>query len=444
MKIIIAGAGEVGRSCAEVFAAAGHDVLVIDRRAPRLRDLSDTLDVSTMVGHAGDPSLLIRAGADRCDLFVAATSIDEVNILAASIARGLGAGMVIARAHHSAFHGGEHLDLLAHFRIDHLVFPERLTALEIVGALRDPGVQAVRRFAGEQVEMEQLTVAEDAPAVGTPLRSLRLPEGARVGVVVRQAHAFLPGPDTVLHPNDTITLVAAADVFEKAAAVFSTAKARARRVVISGGTAMGVWLARALSGSQMQVRLFEPDEARATELAEKLPHVTVLAADPTSPSVFEEEAIGSADAFVALGAHEEDNVLAALLAKSRGVRQTIAVLEESTYLDLVRQLGIDRVYSPRLVAAREIQMLADPRPVKPIADLIPDVAAVYEIRPRRNAPGLDRPLKDLGLPEGCVIIAIQRARRVRVPRATDTIQSGDVVVAIAPLTAEKTLRRLFT
>jgi trk system potassium uptake protein TrkA len=442
MNIIIAGGGQVGRHVAEVLAADGHNVTLIDQSPGVLTKVGESLDIRTLVGHAARAELLLEAGADDADLLVAATNADEINLLSASIAKGLGTAKTIARVHHSSYHNRLGLDYADHLRIDHLVAPEFLTSLEIVGVLRDPGAQAVEHFARGQVELERLTVDDRAPAVGKLLRGLTFPGRARVGTVTRDAQAFIPNGDTVLQAGDVITLIGQTETFAKARTMFRTAQPARQRVVIMGGTPMAVWLARALAGRLFAVRIFEMHGPRAHELAAKLPHTTVLQADPIDPLVFDDENIAEADALVTLTGDDERNILAALQAKSMGVARTVAVIQQPTYLKLIEQLGIDRAFSPRVVATREIVRLCQTRPVEPVATLA-EGAALYELRVAPNADVIGKPLVELGLPAGCVLIAIQRGEDIRFPGPHDELEPNDAVVAVARSDLTGTLKERF-
>jgi len=443
MDIVIVGAGEVGRQAAELLSGAGHNVTLVDRSAQVLAVVEDSFDVRVLRAAATEADALRQAGADTCDLLVAATDSDEINLLCASIGKALGAGKVVARVHHSAYYVGRGLDYARHFGIDQLICPEHLTALEIAGVLRNPGAIWIEHLARGKVELQRLAVDARADVIGVPLRELRL-RAARVATVEREGRAFIAGADTVLRHGDIVTLIGEARAFEATCRRFQTQRPEAHHVVIMGGSAMGVWLARALQSRHFSVRLFETDRARAEELSGKLEHVTVIQADPTDPLVFADERIDSADAFVALTYDDEHNILAAVQAKSKGVARTIAVLARPTYLNLIERVGIDRAFCPRIVAGREILRIVRSGPVRLMASLAEGVAGVFEIRPHPASKALGVPLSRIRLPRDCMIAAIQRGETVTVPGGEDHIEADDTVVAIAPHEHDKKLRKLFS
>lgn len=444
MNIIICGAGEVGRHAAEVLADVGSSITIIDRDAGKLAELEQLLDVRSLIGNAAQADVLIEAGVDKADLFLAATNIDEINLLSASIAKGVGARRCIARVHHSAYFEKRGLDYDRYLGIDELLCPEYVTAVAIAQTLRSPGALAVERFARGQVEMQQLPISTDAPAVGKPLLALDMPRRARVASIDRGGTAFLPDGQTEVAAGDIVTLIADVDVFAKAAKLFDPDAGRRRRVIILGGTSMGVWLCRALQSRMFSVRLIEADRARAEELAAKLDWVTVLCADLEDTSILEDERTDQADAFVALMKDDESNLLAAAHAKSLGAKTAFAVLQRPTYQHLLSHVGIDRAFSPRALAVGQIMQMIEDEPVRVLAELAHGIADVYEVRvPKAATNVIDKPLRELRFPAKMMVAAIQRGDDAHVPSADDAIAAGDTVIFIGPGGMQKQLKAVF-
>ena len=207
---------------------------------------------------------------------------------------------------------------------------------------------------------------------------------------------------------------------------------------------MGVWLCRALRSRMFSVRLFETDRDRCQELAEKLPWVTVLSADPTEPSVLEEENVEQADAIVALTGDDEHNILVAARGKSLGARCAVCVLQRPTYLHLLTHVGIDRAFSPRDTAVSQIERLIRNKSVEHLATLAQGVADISEVRvTAKDRQVIDRPLRDVRLGYKIIVAAIQRNGRVFIPGASDAIAAGDTVVLIGPAKLDKKLKKLF-
>ncbi|WP_432797329.1 Trk system potassium transporter TrkA [Poriferisphaera sp. WC338] len=444
MNIIICGAGEVGRHSAEVLATARNNITVIDESATKLAELDEVMDVRSLLGNGTQADVLLEAGCAKADLFIAATSSDEINLLAASIAKGVGATKTIARIHHSAFFEGRGFEYAKHLGIDHMVCPEYTTALAIASTLRNPGALAVEQFAKGMVEMQQLPVSEDAKVIGKKLREVVLPGPARVTAIERKGIASIPEADTVIGAGDVVTIIGEAKSFDKIRRVFQTEAARRRRVMIMGGSTQSVWLCRALKNRGFTVRLFEADRSRAEELSEKLNWVTVIHADAVNTDALQEERVDLADAFVGMTEDEETNILAAARAKSMGAAQAMAVLQRPTYLHLLEHIGIDKAFSPRGTAVTEVLRLLEAGPVRRLGSLSEGIAEIYEIEVTGTAVKIiGSQLKDIKFPKHCLIAAIQRDEDVFVPTADSKILEGDTVIAVAPSQSRNELRRMF-
>ena len=444
MNVLICGAGSVGGHAAEVLGARGHSVTIIDRQAERLAALEETLDVRILRGSGTHADTLLEAGCAKADLFIAATESDEINLLSASIASGLGADRTIARVHHSAYFELRGIDYATHLGIDHLVCPDFTTAVAIAQTLRNPGALAVERFARGRIEMQQLPVSDDAAAIGKRLTEVGLPGAARVASVERDGTAFIPDGDTVVQRGDVVTLICDVSVFDRARRLIHTASQKRKRVMVMGGSPLAVWLCRQLRSRAFSVRLYEADRGRATELAAKLDWVTVFQTDPADPAAWDEEHLEQADAFVSLSGSDEHNILAAARARSAGTRMAIAVLQQPTYLHLLTHVGIDKAFSPRVTAVTQIQQMLDPGPVRRLATLAENIADVFEVRvPASVKKIVQKPLREVRFPPKTIVAAIQRGDDVHVPGADDWIAIGDTVVVIAPSQNEKQLRQLF-
>ena len=443
MNILIAGAGEVGRHSAQVLSSSGHQITLIDRNAEKLDSVGEALDVRTLAGSVTQADTLIAGGIDKADLFIAATDADQTNMLSASFAKALGAQRAIARVHHRVFHERVPLDYAAHFNVDWLVCPEHLTSLAIAGVLRDPALQAIEHFARGRIVMERIEVGDTADVVGRSLKELALPNGVRIGTVSRQGRSIVPNAHTVLNGGDQVTLVGTTKQLDKLLPMLRRDQQQKQKIVIFGGSPTSVWLARGLDKRFFKTRLYVNDRARAEELSEKLEGTTVLDADPTDPAIFEEENIGDADAFVGATSDDEDNILGALQASHLGVKRVMVVVSRFAHHTLIEGLGIDHVFSPRIIASRAIEQLAVRQTIHEIARLDEHGTGVYELDVGPESRVTGKTVKDLQLPPGVLLIAVERGDEVRVPGPDDTLQADDTVIAIAHQDLSKKLRTLF-
>jgi trk system potassium uptake protein TrkA len=443
MNIIICGSGDVGSHAAEHLASMRHSITVIDLNAGRLRAIGDALDVRTLQGNCAEATVLREAQVQRADMLVAATNVDEVNLLTACVAKGLGAAKCIARVHHSAFFAQRGMNYQQHLNIDRLICPEYSTALSIARRLRNPVAMVIEDFARGAVEMQQFKVKKSASAVGKSLRELVLPRGARLTAITRKGGTFIPEAATAIEPGDTIVLVANADVFNDARRLFHREEIRRRKVVLMGGGPMSVWLCRTLHDRNFSIRLFVDDRERAEVLAEKLDWVTVLQGDPTDRVVFDEEHLANADAFIALEDDDEANIISGVVAKARGVPEVITVVQRTQYLDVVFDIGVDSVFSPRTEAAREIEGVLDDRPIRYLGSLAEGVVDLLQIRVGEGAMVTGKRLREVKLSPEWVVAAIQHDQLAHVPGPDDTFDEGDVVLVLGRRGNEDKLRKIF-
>ncbi|NOG53356.1 MAG: Trk system potassium transporter TrkA [Planctomycetes bacterium] len=444
MNIIVCGAGQVGSHVSDVLATAGHNITVIDKDPQRLSAIADALDVATLCGNCATAEVLRRAEAHAASLVIAATESDEVNLLCGSVAKALGAGSTIVRVHHQTFFQQRGLDYSRHLDIDHLICPEHSTALAIASTLRNPGALAIENFAKGQIEMQEFEAGAGAPGLDKRLSTVSLPSGVRLAAISRSGEAFLPAADSVVSAGDRVVLVGNAETFSQAKKLFQTEKTKRRKVVLMGGPAMAVWLSRALHSREYAIRLFEIDRDRAEVLADKLDWVTVICADPTDQDVAEEEHFDQVDVFVAMTGDDEHNIIGGATAKHMGAREAIAVVRKPTLWRLVESVGIDRSYSPRTVAAKEIIRFIDTGPIRHIASLAEGFIEVYWVRVGAKAEVVGKPLRDLKLSPNWVVACVQHGPDVAVPGAGQILQAGDAALVIGRHGQEKHLRRLFT
>ena len=432
------------RTSAESLHTNGHSVTVIDTDPQRLRDVEDTMDVATLLGNAADAAILREARADAAEMVVAATDSDEVNLLTASLGKAMGATKSVARVHDVNFYQQEDLDYRTHLGIDQLMCPEFATAMTIARKLRMPSAKAVENFARGQIEMQEFTASENGSAIGKRLLDVRFPPGSRLALIRRKGEAYIPEATSVVSPGDSLILVGNAEVFEDARRLFFAEKGPRKRIVIMGGPTMAVWLCRALNNRSFSIRLFEKDRQRAEELADRLDWVTVISADPTERSVFDEERIGQADVFISMLGSDEANIIAGVLAKTRGVETVVTVVQQSKYLDVIYDIGVDDAYSTRHVAASEIDAELDVRPLRKLGSLAEGSVDVYRVRIGAEAAAVGKALRELQLAPDWVVAGIQRKGDTHVPGADDVIEAHDTVLVVGKQGQENTLKKLLT
>ena len=443
MNIIVCGSKKIGAHAARVLASEGANVTVVDDKQSSLDALAETLDVAIVFGQPADAQILTLAGAADADVVIAATDSDEVNLLCASTASYLGADRTLAMVTHSAFLNRTAMDYSKIFSIDTLICPAYSTARAIASHLRNPAAMKVERLVGHTIEVQQFEVSRGAPGVGRHLSELELPGGARIAAIIRNGDTYLPSGTSTIDEGDEVLLVANSDVFHDARRFFRTKDAGRRSVVIMGGTPVAVWLCRSLQNRGFSIRLFEIEKERAHELAEKLPWVTVIQADPTDPAVFNDEHIENADAFVAL-THDEHNILSCAWAAGLGVEEIYPVVTRTDYGPYIKAMNMTQAFSPKELAVAEIQQRIARKQLTKVASLAGDELAIYRIRLGKNAPVSGKPLSELTLMPDCMVIAIEKdEHHGSVPSAHEILEERDVVFVVVRKDFEKELKQLF-
>lgn len=443
MNIIICGAGKTGAHATEILAADGANVTVIDENQVLLDAVAESFDVATLLGDPATAKNLVTAGVDGADVLIAATEIDEVNLLCASTAAYLGADRTFAMVTHSTYLSRDILDYSNLLSIDSLICPAFSTARAIASHLRNPAAMKVERLAGHTIEVQQFEVTKGAPGIGRHLSDVKLPGGARLAAITREGTTYLPSGISTVDEKDEVLLVANTDVFHDARRVFRTKDSGRRSVVIMGGSPVAVWLCRALKNRGFSIRLFETDAERANELAEKLTWVTVIQSDPTDPNVFTDEHIENADAFVAL-TNDEHNILSCAWAAGLGVKETYPVVSRRDYAPFVKAMGLNHTFSPGQLAVAEIQKRLKRKPLTKIASLTGDEMAIYRIRVGKDAPVIGKPLSELQLMPNCMVIVLEHDEHTGiVPSAHEILEERDVVFVVARQDFVDELRKLF-
>lgn len=445
MRIVVLGAGTVGTSIAELLCQNRHSVTVVDRDPTVVRRVNDELDVRAVTGEAAQSSVLFQAGVMGADLCLAVTNGDEVNMIAASMAKGMGCRRGVARVYAPVFRDLSTFDYQRHFHIDRLLSLEHLSAMELARGIRHPGLVAVENFARGELEMQEIVVTERVSAVGAPLKELKLPKGVRIGSISRDGRLRIAGASDQILLGDRITLLGSHEEIDDVKELFEIEPPRKRGVVIAGGGETGYQLARVLEGRRFAVVLIESDRDRCDFLASHLKHTTVVHNDIQRRASLEEERVGSADVFVACTGDDENNIMAGVEAREMGAATIIAIVSRPDYANVVGKLGIDHTVSPREVVAKQVLGFLNSGPIisrMPLAsgagidilelEVLPEVAATEHV------------LANVNLPSQCLIAAVIRENYVQVPGADDRLAPGDTVVALVQEEAVEDTVKLFS
>ncbi|QDS91795.1 Trk system potassium uptake protein TrkA [Roseimaritima multifibrata] len=445
MHVMILGAGTVGTWVADILCRQGHSVTVVDQNAENVRRINAELDVRAVQGNASQSTVLFQCGVAASDICLALTGEDEVNIVAASMAKALGARRTVARVYAPAFRDLSTFDYQRHFGIDRLLSLEQLSATELARTIRNPGAIPLENFARGQLVVYEIEVAASAPAVGTKLSDLKLPSGVRVGSISRENRMWIASAGDEPRAGDQISLIGMPGDVADAHDLFDREKRFPRKqvIMIAGGGETGYHLAQSLGEHHFHVILLEKDAERCDYLSTQLKNITVLHASANRRMILEDEGAGKADWFVACTGNDENNIMACVEARELGAKHVLSVVGRADYANVVEKLGIDLAVSERDVAARQILGHLHEGSVISHSKLPNGSIGVYELEILENSEVSGKPLCDLPLSGNCLVAAIDRDGFVKVPKASDQLIPGDIVVALIDETVSQETLKLF-
>lgn len=443
MNIFIAGGGRVGFHLARLLSAENHDVTMIESDRSVLEHIDYSLDVSTIAGNALDVILLKSSGVGEADLFLAATGEDQTNLIIATTAKGLGAKQVVARVHDPIFIESDILYETI-MGIDYIISPQALTAFEIAGYIENPGLVASESFARGLVKMRQMRAAKVPLAPGQTLKDISLPDGVLIGAISRNGTVEIPHGDSTLQEHDLVTLLGCKDSVAEAQKLFQGTETKNRSISIMGGSSVGIHLAQILEKKKgLTVKLFDRNLDRCHELAAILERTKVVCRDAALRLSLEQEHIDDADIFVGATGDDERNIMAAVLAKEVGVKETVAVVHQPDFAPLVAKLGIDHAVTPRACVANRILKLANQGQASSLAVIEEGQIDILEYDIRSANPIIGSRLADIKFPRDSLIASILRGEDVIIPKGTDMIQAGDTVIVIATDKSVDSVRKMF-
>ena len=434
MKILILGAGQVGRSVAEALEHEDNDITIVDTNAAALRALREKLDVRVEVGQASYPRVLERAGIEDADLLIAVTNSDEINMVACQVAQTLyRTPKKIARIRSSHY-----LDRGALFApnavpIDVLISPEQLVTDYIFNLISHPGASHVLNFANGTVQMVGVKALHDGPMVGHELREMHehMPGlKAQVAAIFRKGKSINVKETTLIEADDELFFIASPKHIRSIISELRKLDKPYNRIVLAGGGNIGNRLARLLEDSRYQVKIIEKDPERATKLAERLDKTIVLEGDVADEDLLLEENIENTDVFIAITNDDEANILSSMLAKRLGARRVMCLINRLSYVDLVES-NIDIAISPQQITIGSLLMHVRRGDIVAVHALRRGSAEVVEIIVHgdfKTSRVVGRRLEEINLPPGASICAVLRDGVLQLVSANLVIAANDHVV----------------
>ncbi|MFH1278130.1 MAG: Trk system potassium transporter TrkA [Candidatus Eisenbacteria bacterium] len=431
MKVIIVGAGEVGFHIANHLSKQNHDIAVIERSPEKHRFLRDKVNALVVLGSGSSAATLEEAGVENADLFIAVTDQDEVNLVACLLAREYNVPRLIARVR-TLDYGREDGKLNASkLGIDLLINPEAVVAGEICKIATHSLATEVVEFAGGQVLFIGLKVTAENPVAGVSLAELGEIRGLYrlvVTAISRGEKTIIPRGEDRIQEGDIIYYMCNREDLSSVDYLFGLEKKETKSVFILGGGRIGYLVARTLAERGIHVKVIDRNPDHCRSIAQDLEHVLILNTEGTDVDTLENEGIRDADVYITVTQDDSANILYSLLAKQRGAKRAVALVNHPVLLALAPTLGVDACISPRLATAGEILRYVRKGEVLSLAMVERSDAEVAEFIVPSFGAMVKRPLKDLSFPDGAIIGAVVRGEEVLIPRGDDHLEAGDHVI----------------
>lgn len=433
MKIIIAGAGEVGTHLAKMLSTENHDITVIDPDNDKLSFISSHFDIMTLQGTAASMELLDEAGINSCDLFIGVTPTEELNITSCIIAKKLGAKKTIARIDNQEYLFPKNQSFFEDLGIDSLVYPEQLAANEIANLLSQVGTTEIVDFSDGLLSLYVIKLDRNAPILDYTLTEAAKKDKAfnfRAVAIHRNKKTIIPrGSDTFM-AGDLVHVITNKEGIENLMRYSGKENIELNNLMIIGGSRIGRKVAKKLQ-NKYNIKLIELDRNKSFEASDLLHNTLVINGDGRDIELLVEEGIKTMDALIVVTENSEINILTCLAGKHFGVKKTIAEIENIDYIDLAENIDIDTIINKKLIAASHIYAFTFSADVSTVRCLTGTDADVLEFMVNKNAKVTRRPVKNLNFPENAIIGGLIRNNEGIIVKGDTQIMEGDRVVVFA-------------
>ena len=448
MKIVIAGAGEVGCHLAKMLSEGYHEITIIDNDEERLALVTESMDVLTVQGEPTSINILKSAGVDKADLFVAVSPAkqQDVNLVAALIAKKLGARKVTARVNNAEYLNYDNKLMFTDMGIDLLFYPEKIAAGEIGDLLKQSDVSEFVDFARGQLQMVVFRIDEGSKMLNKSTADFPYPPENlpfRVVAIARGGETIIPQHDTLFKRGDMVYVISKREFVDELMSWSGKKYLDIKRLTILGGGRIGEMVAREFEKTAEFVKIIEINRERCEVLSENLNRTLVINGDGRNSDFLYEEDVKSCDAFVAVTSSSETNILACVAAKKMGVAKTIAEVENIEYIKLAEGMGVDAVINKKIITAGRIFRFTMSTKVRTVKVIGGADAEVIEYIVNPDSSVTKAPIRDLRFPKDAVIGGIIRGNEAIIAVGDTRIKPYDRAVIFALPTALNRIEKLF-
>ena len=451
MKIVIAGAGEVGSHLAKMLNNETNEVTVIDERQDRLDALAANTDVITVEGNPSTIGVLVQAGVQYADLFIAVNPSDsqDVNIVSAMLAKKLGSKKVTARINNEEYLSYENKHLFTEMGIDLLFYPEKIAAGEIADLLKRTATTDSLEFARGKLQVVVFKLEEESELIGMNMAEFSAVAAAeglkfRVVAISRNDETIIPKFDTKFKYHDLVFIISTREGMDMLMRYVGKENIEVKNIMILGGSPIGEMVAKQMSKQIDSIKLIEMNKEKCLDLSEKLPsNVMVVNGDGRNSDMLLEESIREYDAFIAVTNNSETNILACVAAKSLGVPRNIAEVENLEYIRLAESMGVDAVINKKLITAGRIFKFTLSSKVRFIKYMSGTKAEVLEYIVAPGSAITKSTLMEMNFPKNAIVGGVIRGSESFIAVGDTQIQAYDRVAVFALPEAVKEVDKFF-
>lgn len=448
MKIIIAGAGEVGFHLAKLLSFESQDITLIDTNRDNLTYADTHLDIRTIKGDATSIAILKDSQVKYVDMLISVTSSEATNITTCVLAKQLGAKRTIARISNTEFLENKEEIGFTRFGIDELISPEALAAREIALLLNQSAFNDSYEFENGALTMIGLSLSRNALFVGKTVKEAAniFPDLNFVPIAIQRygtQYTLIPRGDTQFKEGDQVNFITLKSGVENLYKLTGKTKHAIKNIMILGGSKIGKKTAIDLCRNNFNVKLVEINKEKAYDLADELPNALIIHGDGRNVELLEEENVHDMDAFIAVTGNSETNIMSCLVAKSKSVKKTISLVENMDYYQLSHSIGIDTLINKKLLAANNIFRYVRKGEVVAMTKINNMNAELLEFIVKPNSQVCNKRIKDLDFPRSAIIGGIIRDGKGIIALGEFTITRGDRIVVCCLPRSIKKVEKLF-
>lgn len=445
MKIVIAGAGDVGFHLAELLSFENQDIILIDTNQDVLDYAATHLDVLTIKGDACSIDILEEANVHRANLVLAVTTSEKSNLITAILAKKLGARQTIARVNNPEYLEEDHKQLFRELGIDSIFSPIQLASEEIFRLVQQCSFTDIFEFEEGKVNLAGITVDESSSINNRPIAEINTFQkeiDLRPIAILRGHRTLIPRGDTILRKNDHIYFITKKENIDDLVKYVGKQSVKVKNVMIIGGTDLGLATAKRLE-KNYNVTVIEKDKERCKFLADQLSEALIIKGDFSNIELLEEEGLNHMDAFIAVTDNAEVNIIASLTAKNHGVYKTIAQVENKEYTHISQNIGVDTLINKKIIAANNIFRFVRKGRVEAITSLHGVDAEIIEFIVHKENQLTKKAIKDLHFPSTALIGSVIRGNETLIPTGDFQLNVNDRVIIFALPDAINKLEQLF-